>query len=468
MIIYKDITGEIHEKKYAKETNNINLCGQNIAEIIEIKDLQELSKLDLSSNRITEIKGLDELTNLFELDLSSNQITEIKGLDKLTNISILILHSNQINEIKSLDKLTKLSRLSLSLNQITKIKGLEKLTNLLRLYLRSNQITEIKGLDKLTNLAKLYLCLNKITEIKSLDKLTNLSELYLSSNRIIEIKGLDELTNLSIISLYSNQITEIKGLDKLTNLSKLYLSSNKITKIKGLDKLTNLFELSLSSNQITEVPLSIINNRNLQKLYIDCAFSPIIDRFLNRNTIKNNKTIYDDSQNVHDNHIVKSIKESIHKIMSESKNTDLSLVLKNIIDDNILDKRTKEQLVDYCHDKTVHSILNLTFDEVLCCVWQVISEHKECTEIKKILNTEMKDSMCKCFTGRLSRLVNCLNGFDSRVTIKISDTQEILNIIIRIRNKYDNVDKQKEEIIRELSDRGFEKDIIDEYIIYLE
>jgi Leucine-rich repeat (LRR) protein len=424
MIIYKDRRGKIHEKKYAKWTKNINLSDEKIAEIIKIKDLQELSKLDLSSNQITEIKGLDKLTNLSVLDLSANQITEIKGLDELTNLSVLYLSSNRITEIKGLDKLTNLSVLDLSSNQITEIKGLEELTNLYQLNLDSNQITVIKGFDELTEL----------------------SRLFLSSNRISEIKGLNKLTNLFVLSLSSNQITEIKGLDKLTNLSKLYLNSNKIS----------------------EVPLSIINNRNLQKLYIDYALSPIIDRFLNRNTIKNKKTIYDDSQNVHDNHIVKSIKESIHKILSDSKNIDLEIVLKNIINDDFLDKRTKEQLVDYCQDKTVHSILNLTFDEVLCCVWQVVSEHKECTEIKKILNVEMKDSICKCFTGRLSRLINCLNGFDSRVSIKISDKQEILNIIIRIRNKYDNVNKQKEEVTKELLERGFDKDIINEYIIYLE
>jgi hypothetical protein len=210
--------------------------------------------------------------------------------------------------------------------------------------LSSNQITEIKGLNELTNLSILSLYSNQITEIKGLDKLTNLSKISLSSNQITEIKGLDKLTNLSELYLSSNQITEIKGLEKLTKLSKLFLSSNRISEIKGLDKLTNLSELYLYLNKISEVPLSIINNRNLQKLYIDCEISPIIDRFLNRNTIKSKKTIYDDSQNVHDNHIVKSIKESIHKILSDSKNTDLSLVLKNIINDDFLDKKNKRTI----------------------------------------------------------------------------------------------------------------------------
>jgi hypothetical protein len=83
--------------------------------------------------------------------------------------------------------------------------------------------------------------------------------------------------------------------------------------------------------------------------------------------------------------------------------------------------------------------------------WKIISEHKKSNEIRKILNEEMKDIMCKCFTGRL---VNCLYGFDSRVSIKINDKEQILNIIIKIRNQYsDDISKQKEEVVKELLER---------------
>ena len=150
------------------------------------------------------------------------------------------------------------------------------------------------------------------------------------------------------------------------------------------------------------------------------------------------------------------------------KNISLDRTFKEIINDTILDDRTKEQLIEYCQDKTIHSILNLTFDEVLRSVWNVIIKHKERDEIKKILNVEMQDSMCKCFTGRLSRLINCLNGFDSRVLIKISDKQQILNIIIKIRNEYDDIEKQKKYAEKELLERGYDKKIINEYLIYLE
>ena len=33
----------------------------------------------------------------------------------------------------------------------------------------------------------------------------------------------------------------------------------------------------------------------------------------------------------------------------------------------------------------------------------------------------MNDAECKCFTGRISRLVNCLFGYTNKVSIEISD-----------------------------------------------
>lgn len=112
-------------------------------------------------------------------------------------------------------------------------------------------------------------------------------------------------------------------------------------------------------------------------------------------------------------------------------------------------------------------------------VWTVIKEKTkhEQSEIKKILKTELNDSLNKCFTGRMTRLLNSLNGFDDRVNIKISDSLEISNIIILIRNKpnytnYEN-DEQiksllKEEIKKELSERGYIDDEIEIWLRYLD
>lgn len=468
MISYKDDRGEIHVCKYYKTTINIDLSHKNIVEIIRVIGLENVQWLNLGSNKLTEINNLDELTNLQTLHLHTNQITEIKGLDKLINLTTLNMHSNQIVDIKGLDKLINLRTLNLGSNKINKIKGLEMLVDLGIIYLYSNQITEIKGLEELVNLIELSLEANKITEIRGLEKLVNLRKIDLGLNQITDINGFDNLINLNELDLHSNQIIEIKGLNKLNNLQELHLGTNEITEIKGINELTNLEQFYLHDTKIKAIPLKIMNLRRLYNLSADCEIDPIVVRFLDRNRVNSEKTIFEDSQNVHDSHIVKSIQDSIYKIISNSVKISLDQTLKEIMDDKILDKITKEQLLEYCQDNTIHSVLNLTFDEVLCYVWNVITEHKENEELKYILNTEMKDSMCKCFTGRLSRLINCLNGFDSRVSIKISDKQDILNVIIKMRNTFDNVEIQKREVVKELLARGYEKVVIDEYLIYLE
>ena len=53
--------------------------------------------------------------------------------------------------------------------------------------------------------------------------------------------------------------------------------------------------------------------------------------------------------------------------------------------------------------------------------------------------------------------------------ILLSNIDEISNIIILIKNKYpNNLMKQKEESQKELSERGYNSDIIREWIGYLE
>jgi hypothetical protein len=69
---------------------------------------------------------------------------------------------------------------------------------------------------------------------------------------------------------------------------------------------------------------------------------------------------------------------------------------------------------------------------------------KQSDEIKKILDWEIQD--------RLSRLVNTLNGFDQRILVRISDEQEISNVIISVKNKTDNVKEQQKIIIKELTE----------------
>jgi hypothetical protein len=230
---------------------------------------------------------------------------------------------------------------------------------------------------------------------------------------------------------------------------------------------------------------------NIQLLFInydtDITVDPIIEEFLLRNSLKQSKNIYDNAQNVHDSTINMSISESLNNIMSDKLTASGHQMMNEIINDPILTQSCKESLVEYSKASDVHSVLNVTFKEVLMFVWNIIrsiqiKNQNKSDEIKRVLNVEMKDSLCKCFTGRLSRLVNCLSGFDERIQIKIPDNNQIANIIILIKDKYnddlekpltetaksDIINKIKEEVIKELTERKYEQHIIDQWTEYID
>jgi len=103
-----------------------------------------------------------------------------------------------------------------------------------------------------------------------------------------------------------------------------------------------------------------------------------------------------------------------------------------------MNSRSIQLLLEYCQDYSVHSILHITFEETLFHILEYIKlELNDNTEnILKILEVEILDSECKCFTGRISRLINCLNGFTPLVKVEIPVNMAISNIIVMIKQSY--------------------------------
>jgi len=117
--------------------------------------------------------------------------------------------------------------------------------------------------------------------------------------------------------------------------------------------------------------------------------------------------------------------------------------------------------------------LNITFNELIIAVFNriEINEHKD--EIKRVLNIEMDDSICKCFTGRISRLVNCLNGFDELIDIQISSNEQIAQVIniekikLEINNNY-NIINHKEIVKERLIELKYDDAVINKWIEHIE
>lgn len=149
--------------------------------------------------------------------------------------------------------------------------------------------------------------------------------------------------------------------------------------------------------------------------------------------------------------------------------------LNEVLKDNILTDEVKKIIVDYFNSEEIHCLLNITFSELFLYVWQ---RCKDNNEIRVILNSEISDSygtrgaylwLCKCFTGRISRLLNCLNGFYPDIQINISNNEQISNIILLLMKKYaNNFELLKEEIKKELKERNYSDEIINEWLNYID
>lgn len=174
--------------------------------------------------------------------------------------------------------------------------------------------------------------------------------------------------------------------------------------------------------------------------------------------------VYNDIENTHNSNIQTGVKQSIENMVEKVDSiasADLCDVLNKILLNKVFSQDTKNTLIDFCQDKTVHALLELSFEQVLWSVFETIERdfQKETQdEIYRILEDEILESVGKCFTGRLCRLVNCLNGFSPLVAIEMSDIDQISNIIIMTRKNISsqyNVDRHMQLVNMELSERGF-------------
>jgi hypothetical protein len=407
----------------------------------------------VDNSNITSLFGIEKLTNLTRLWYCNNQIPSFDGIEKLTKLTHLYCNDNQIPSLDGIEKLTKLTHLCCNGNKLTSLDGIENLTNLTTLGCNGNKLTSLDGIQQLTKLETLTCYNNQITSLNGIENLTNLRSFACNHNQITSLDGIEHLTNLRSLSCEYNQITSLDGVEHLTNLTTLDCRSNQITSLNGIENLRQLRHLGCANNPIEHIP-------------------PNINRILNR--IRNGQNVYGDGQNVHNHSIQESIRTSVKKILEiKPVICDTTTITNYILQDTIFTDETKRILVEYQSSTDIYSVLEITFGELLMYVINRIEVNKDKDEIKRILNTEMSESVCKCFTGRISRLVNCLAGFDPLVSIQIADNEQIANIISTVARTLTNdgtysVETHKELVKKQMEELGYSYTIIDEWVNYIE
>jgi hypothetical protein len=324
---------------------------------------------------------------------------------------------------------------------------------------------------------------NKLTSLPDIMNFPNLQQLICSANKLTLLPNNMNLPNLQELICNSNYLTALPDNMNFPNLQQFYCNNNKLTSLPDNMNFSNLQIFNCNNNQLTTLPICILNFINIQHFsYQNNAIELSLQmaRFLDRiNNLSINKlNIYTDTQNVHDSTIQLSVRDSINRITTrpdlQKYNIDQLHTL--IIENTKLTETSKSLLFEYIADTTVHSLLLLTFSEVLWFTLQIILtdfQIEEQEEIFKVLNQEIKDADCRCFTGRMNRIINCLNGFSPLVNINIKDGEQIGNIIILVKNKLEltnsyTIEQHKIEVEKELLERNYDIETIKMWLEYIE
>ena len=158
------------------------------------------------------------------------------------------------------------------------------------------------------------------------------------------------------------------------------------------------------------------------------------------------KTVYTDSQNVHNTkinnsviHAAKMLCQKYEHIINirngdEGYKNHLLFEIEHILKHNHPNEsRLIEKKVEYIRTNTAtFGTAGTTMKDVFISVWFWIVEHKQQKELEKRLLEELKDMDGGiCSTGHLSRLVNVIQGFttDEELCIRISDTEQCKAVI---------------------------------------
>jgi Leucine-rich repeat (LRR) protein len=398
-----------------------NLLKQNI---------ENVKHIDLSNKRLNSFpEFIKDLIHLESLVLSNNQIEIIpEWISNLKNLTILNLSNNQINALpQNISQCTNLKTLNVSTNKISII---------------PDELFELHNIEFLN-----FNC-NNINDIPNdIIRLTNIKELWFSGNNIMTMpNNISLLTTLKNLNFSHNHLNNITiSFAQLINLKNLWLNNNNITQLGNLN-LNNNCKLFIEENPIEIIQQNV--RAHLKKQVI----------------IKN---IYNDSQSVHNHQLQEGIGESIISLLNDkcgdcdylAKILDSPLELKT---KNIIYRYYEENFCYYDYDNNK----NISFKTLLKYVWNRIDKHENKNDLIKIFDDEIIESEKYCNTGKISRLINVLNGFYDDIKIHISENERIGAIIVNLRKKYysNNEEELRNIIKKELVARNFSEEIINVWI----
>ena len=391
-------------------------------------------------------------------------------LSRFPNLQKLNCGGCKLKTLAGIEVCTQLQTLQCQSNNLTDLAGIEACTQLRILHCLFNQITTLAGIEYCPNITDLRCGGNRLKEITEIATLPLLEHLYCTESRLVSLRQIAGHPGLRVLSCSQNELVTLDGIERFPRLEKLVFWDNRLESLAGIENCSLLQELECASNQLTSLD-NLVYLRHLRRLLYGRnplgIQTPQVQRFLTRfNGSIDNRSIYSDSQNVHDVHVQKAVCDSVRCLMADPKPT---FTIQDIIDSD-LDEHVVRLLLEYCGDETVHSVHLLTYIELLAYVWVRINRHEYRAELFKILAEQVCDSECKCFTGRFNRTLSVLVGFYDDIVITISDNSRIGAIIVAVKDRIRPYDpkEHRSQASQLLLEAGYDADTIEPWLEAIE
>ena len=391
--------------------------------------------------------------------------------DKLTGDNALNIFNEQLTNVY-LDKYVE------DINEVVTYNDIEVLYllknndliqslphNLKYLHLKSATLQELPISDIVaSNIEVIFIDFTNLQVFPDISKCVNLRELTINHSNLTSLQFSYLLPpKLQVLNLRYNNISNLDfTIFKTHPKLKINLSYNHLTNesIQNLLMVNNKADIKMQ-DKYTHNRISHINYNNIEIQHFmhnlnnngnnNLADTPIPGNVLSANT-----------QTVHLSSINKTIITTFVEIEKYIKTHNLTHNLTHKIEDRYL---VNEITTSFKHhnlldckaflnakllEKTKHSLIHISYMELLSIIWNIIYTHPQKINLIERLHSEMDDSVGKCFTGCVNRLINVLVGYVDGVIVSISLKEELQMSIQRLMDKFNKKERTFRQIKEEM------------------
>lgn len=334
------------------------------------------------------------------------------------------------------------------------------------LHIKSATLQELPISDIVApNIEVIYIDFTNLNVFPDISKCVNLKELTINHSNLNSLQISYLLPpKLQVLNLRYNNISNLDfTIFKTHPKLKVNLSNNNLTDetINNLLMVNNKVDIKMQNrykhNRISHTNYNNIEIRNFMNTINNNLNNTTTDTPISTNVLASN------TQTVHLSSINKTIVTSYNVIEDYIKKHKLKHYLKGEFLVNEILANFKNYKLGDCSsflsqklkENTKHSLIHNSYLELLSVIWNIIYTHSQKTNLIERLNTEMLDSVGKCFTGCVNRLINVLVGYIDGVIVSISLKEEIQMSVQRLiekLNKQEITYKQtKEEMVKLLN-----------------